>query len=465
FWNDNPNGLIKLATTYQEYNASDKVKEIVEYLEENYLTQQTISFLFRYYLENGNYLKVETILQTCIDEKINLNEKFWDTYFNLLYFGKQDYKTITKYAYTIVSENYTSLFPFLLDSFLMTEQIDSAINMGQKILQIEGFLEEVGVDDMNSLLATLFFSKRDFKESAYYLSKMKSNYSMVKAFQQKIIFRNMLDIDENDLSIYDKYFIELAQKVSPPVLNLLKVNLYGFYDKKELQREFLTKIDSTDFEDVNIYANIAISYLGLNEVEIAKSYLKKTEDKDKISQVLFDYFKKDDWEKAKKFIIDDFNNGNKTAEMYKRVSRIYQTEKNRDHELEILTKSIKKYPEDSSLLNWLGYSIANYEITERYEEAEKFLLKSIEISPGNQHIYDSIAWLYFKMGRTDDANEYMKKILLDDINSSVLAFHIAEIYNKMDMKFRAKQYYELTLELNNDDDVVNKVKEILNIKE
>ena len=86
---------------------------------------------------------------------------------------------------------------------------------------------------------------------------------------------------------------------------------------------------------------------------------------------------------------------------------VYSREKKDYKNLVLLMKKyIEKYPDDSFAYEQLGYY---YDFQDNYEEAEKYYLKSIELSNVDTGIY-SLCLLYYDQGREKEAEKYIKKI-------------------------------------------------------
>ena len=132
-----------------------------------------------------------------------------------------------------------------------------------------------------------------------------------------------------------------------------------------------------------------------------------------------------------------------------------------DSLLIILEKGIDIYPENPDLLNAVGYFIAKHEFTEKYDEAEVYLEKAVLLMPESEMIWDSLAWLYFKQEKYDKALEAMEVPLSKEINNSEIAYHIGEIYLGLNKQKKAKFYFNLAIELDNEKQSVQLSKEML----
>ena len=76
-------------------------------------------------------------------------------------------------------------------------------------------------------------------------------------------------------------------------------------------------------------------------------------------------------------------------------------------------------------------------------------------------IWDSLAWLYFRMGKYEEALSAMEKPLLEKIENSEIAYHLGEIYLKINQTDIAIKYLKLAVELDNDSDSVKLSQKIL----
>ena len=132
-----------------------------------------------------------------------------------------------------------------------------------------------------------------------------------------------------------------------------------------------------------------------------------------------------------------------------------------DSLLGILEKGVVLYPENPDLLNAAGYFIAKYEFKEKYNEAEVYLEKAVSLMPESEMIWDSLAWLYFKQKKYDKALEAMEVPFSKEINNSEIAYHIGEIYLGLNKQKKARYYFKLSVELDNEKQSVQLSKEIL----
>ncbi|PPD19718.1 MAG: hypothetical protein CTY22_10905 [Methylomonas sp.] len=114
-----------------------------------------------------------------------------------------------------------------------------------------------------------------------------------------------------------------------------------------------------------------------------------------------------------------------------------------------LRKILDKNPDDVGALNALGYSLVVH--TQRFDEAEKYLLKALSIQPDEAVILDSYGWLLFKRGRLDEALVYLQRAYEKQPENEIAA-HIAEIMWVKGDSEGAKKFFEDVFKRSPDDE-------------
>src|SRR5690606_5302207 len=68
---------------------------------------------------------------------------------------------------------------------------------------------------------------------------------------------------------------------------------------------------------------------------------------------------------------------------------------------------VSEDPEDADALNALGYTMADR--TDDYAEALGYIERALELSPEQPAILDSMGWVLFKLGRSEEALGYLQR--------------------------------------------------------
>lgn len=111
--------------------------------------------------------------------------------------------------------------------------------------------------------------------------------------------------------------------------------------------------------------------------------------------------------------------------------------------LEVDLKAIlEQDAENATALNALGYTLADR--TDRFEEAYGYIKRAYEISPGDFYILDSLGWVLYRMGRLDEAVDYLQQALKLR-NDPEIAAHLGEVFWVMGNKQAAKEVWETAL--------------------
>jgi len=120
-----------------------------------------------------------------------------------------------------------------------------------------------------------------------------------------------------------------------------------------------------------------------------------------------------------------------------------------------LQKILAKDPDDIGALNALGYTLTDR--TQRYDEAEKYLQKAIQLRPDEAVVVDSFGWLQFKRGKYELALDYLQKAYKQQQENEIAA-HIAEVLWVMGKKEEAKEFFEPIFKKFPDDEYLLKFK-------
>lgn len=89
-----------------------------------------------------------------------------------------------------------------------------------------------------------------------------------------------------------------------------------------------------------------------------------------------------------------------------------------------LRKILKEDPKNAHALNALGYSLADR--TTRYKEALTLIRKAMKVKPNDAFILDSLGWVYYRMGKLDEAVRYLKQAL-GVRNDPEISAHLGEV--------------------------------------
>ncbi|MCZ6831153.1 MAG: tetratricopeptide repeat protein [Gammaproteobacteria bacterium] len=85
---------------------------------------------------------------------------------------------------------------------------------------------------------------------------------------------------------------------------------------------------------------------------------------------------------------------------------------------------LEREPDNSTVLNALGYTLANR--TSRYAEAEQLIARALELQPNEPAILDSMGWVKFHLGEHEEALKYLRQAY-DAFPDPEVAAHLGEV--------------------------------------
>jgi len=109
---------------------------------------------------------------------------------------------------------------------------------------------------------------------------------------------------------------------------------------------------------------------------------------------------------------------------------------------------LSESPGNPIALNNLGYFLL--ERNERVQEAFQLIQRAFRIDPTNPSYLDSLGWAYFRLGKFDEAERYLKDAARADSGSSTIQEHLGDVYEKLGKIVLARVSWEKALQLASD---------------
>ena len=130
--------------------------------------------------------------------------------------------------------------------------------------------------------------------------------------------------------------------------------------------------------------------------------------------------------------------------LYFNLGILYDKLHNKKSSLQAMKKVLVLNPENSSALNYIGYTYA--EEGKNLDEAETMIQKALKIKPGDPYILDSLGWVYFQRGQLDKAYLYIYKAFQTSPKEVAINEHLGDIFLKRGKKNEALKYFRRALE-------------------
>jgi len=161
------------------------------------------------------------------------------------------------------------------------------------------------------------------------------------------------------------------------------------------------------------------------------------------------YGQQGQYEKAFKLLTDTLMaNPNERDLLYTRALMAERLNKGDVLEAD-LKKILARNPDDAEALNALGYSLLGN--ASRYVEAEKYLQQALKLQPNEAVIMDSFGWLQFKLGKREQALDYLERAYAKQQESEIAA-HLAEVLWTLGRKDEAKRIFNKAIKKAPDDE-------------
>lgn len=103
-------------------------------------------------------------------------------------------------------------------------------------------------------------------------------------------------------------------------------------------------------------------------------------------------------------------------------------------------------PKSHLVLNNYGYSLAERGL--QLERALHMALQAIEADPENSSYLDTVGWAYYKLGKYQEAENYISKSIATGSASAAVHEHLGDIYYKLGQKEKAEKAWKQALEMN-----------------
>jgi len=100
-----------------------------------------------------------------------------------------------------------------------------------------------------------------------------------------------------------------------------------------------------------------------------------------------------------------------------------------------LRRILELEPDNAMAQNALGYTLTLH--TERYEEALELITKALKQRPDDAAIIDSMGWVLFKLGRTDEALPYLERAY-EEVMDAEVAGHLIQAYQAAGQRDKAE---------------------------
>jgi tetratricopeptide (TPR) repeat protein len=124
-------------------------------------------------------------------------------------------------------------------------------------------------------------------------------------------------------------------------------------------------------------------------------------------------------------------------------------------------KSLELFPDQPSVLNYLGYSWIDQGIN--LDEGMKMIRRAVEQKPDDGYIVDSLGWAYYRIGNYEEATKHLERAVELRPEDPTINDHLGDVYWKIGRQLEAKFQWSHARDLKPDPEELTKIEEKLRI--
>jgi len=337
----------------------------------------------------------------------------------------------------------------------LAETYGRAGNFRDAIKILESILE-VDPDNSDALaaLADVYLEQHDYERALSLYQKLLSRQQNNPEIQLRvgIAYFGQIQRDSTFLAKAKPVFEQIKKQVPNDWRSYWYLSMIAATEKEDsLARQYLERV--TQLAEWN---GDAWSYLGMS------------------------YFDKGDYQKlletmdqAKKVVPRDFrvyllmglaysrlNQADQAITVLRRALELKPDDLNTLSTLALTLDGLHRFAESDSLyeaalkidpkyhlvLNNYGYSLAERGL--QLERALAMALQAIAAEPNNAAYLDTVGWIYFKMGKFEEAERFIAKAIAAGGASATVYEYMGDIYFRLGQKDMAGQYWKQALNMN-----------------
>ena len=112
-----------------------------------------------------------------------------------------------------------------------------------------------------------------------------------------------------------------------------------------------------------------------------------------------------------------------------------------------LRRLVELKPDDAQSLNALGYTLVDR--TQKLDEGFKLIERAHKLAPGDPFILDSMGWALFRLGRLDEAEQYLVRAFTERPDPEIAA-HLGEVLFAKGQPQKAREVWQSQLKTSPD---------------
>lgn len=247
----------------------------------------------------------------------------------------------------------------------------------------------------------------------------------LKAWLKELL---ILDVSNQDQKALDLILLAEKNYGTHPQMTLLKLNYQtklGLLDKADFTLN-LIKAQNIDSELLNRFeGQLALSKGDYEKAEnlLNSNYLLHP-DLESAELIAFALAKNGKLKSASDLLEQEFESKRKTLKGLFTLAGFFSKTNQPDKAISYYKKIIEQQPENVIALNNLAFKTFKQK---NYILAKEYALKALQVSPKDPNVLDTIGWIAFAKGETDQALEYLREAYNLAPNNQEIKSHYLEV--------------------------------------
>jgi len=445
-----------LANLYVSMNENEKAEDIYKkIISENPDDFDNVLMLGTLYARQKKYDQARETLEDLVDRN---PESFIGYHYLAKVYFKMDKVDQARKAFEKALElNWSPLLAFEAGAFLEKNAfIEDAVKIYRQIL-----VEDEGNEMVRTRIIALLLQEDKVEEAISELERLlpfATDVPRVELNIGRLLFERKL---------YDEAIEHLkeALEVDPEFNDARTLMALIQHEKGDDQGaiDSLQEIgaESDDYEDATLL--LVRLFVGKKKYEVAEKLLRKRIEKEEtrrlefypaLASVMQMRGMSEEAEEVFQEGLDVYDHAPEILLEY----AIFQDETgDTDAALATMAEVLEKKPEDPFALNYIGYTLADR--GENLEKSLEYIRKAISLKPDDGYVRDSLGWVLFKMGRTEEAAREMEKALEIEPEDPTINEHAGDIYLKQGKVKQAVAAWEKALQFYSDENKKSPVRQ------
>ncbi len=350
------------------------------------------------------------------------------------------------------------LFPAAEQAFLKSVSLDPEDE--DVVLALAGLYEQMGKPDKGFKLLTSFEEKFGPKKevartlSLKYLEKEKYDQALdqleiVESFESdNLNVKVKIALILIEQKKYDNAVEKLEEIIrTAPESDKIRFYLGAVYEetkKPESAIEHFSKITPASSYYTEAVVHSAFLYKSMGKIKQAVDVIEDAiKQKDDVPQ-FYAFFAS---------LLDDSKQYDKAISMLETATKkfadnaqlefflgsMYDRKGKADKTIEAMRKVLTIDENHIQAMNYLAYTFAEKGIN--LDEAKGLAQKALGLSPDDGYILDTMGWVLFRQGQTEDAIKYLEAAHKNVSNESIIAEHLGDAYYRFELLDKARTMY------------------------